>query len=52
MPGAAIDTMVKVRTSPSVGNGTEPNDRAPHAAHATRRSKNRAPHAEHSLTTS
>src|SRR5206468_6806017 len=51
IPGAAIDTMVKARTSPSVGTAAFSNDVPPHDAHALRRSKYRAPHSVHWLAT-
>src|SRR5207237_10066942 len=51
MPGAAIETMVNARTSPSVGTGAFSNDVPPHEAHALRRSKYRAPHSVHWLAT-
>ena len=51
MPGAAYATMVKVRSSPSVGMSTVRNSVCPHDAQALRRSKKRAPHTVHSCAT-
>src|SRR5207302_10392137 len=49
MPGAAIDTIVNARSTPSLSIGTLWNPVAPHDAHALRRSKYRAPHEVHSF---
>ena len=48
-PGAASDTMVNARTTPSVPMGALLNPVAPQAAQALRRSKYRAPHDAHSF---
>jgi hypothetical protein len=49
IPGAARETMVNARTSPSVSTGTRAKLVPLHAAQALRRSKNLAPHASHWL---
>lgn len=50
-PGAAMDTIVNARTSPSIATSNLVNSVADHRAQALRRSKNRAPHAVHFLAT-
>src|SRR4029453_5862343 len=51
IPGAANDTIVNARTSPSEATRTLANSVPPHAAQALRLSKNRAPHPAHSCAT-
>ena len=51
MPGAANDTIVNDRTSPSVATRAWRNSVPQQAAQALRRSKNRAPHDVHSCAT-
>lgn len=48
MPGAAIDTIVKARTSPTVATSADVKWMPPQEAQALRRSKNLAPQLVHS----